>query len=80
MNSADVASTSRIVAIILKSIHLSDETPAVENMLSLERSSKRDPTPLYLESFRLVQLKDHGKQRKRYLANATSLQYASLSV
>jgi len=40
MNNADEASTSRIVEIILRSIHRSDETPVEESMLVVELWSK----------------------------------------
>src|SRR5215204_1170719 len=46
MNKPDDASTSRIVEIILRSIHLSDETPVDENMLFVEMCCKGRLRPL----------------------------------
>ena len=48
MNNADEASTSRIVDIILRSIHLSDETPVEESMVFVELCSK-EKTPTVVE-------------------------------
>src|SRR5215216_117615 len=46
MNKANEASTSRIVEIILRSIHLSDETPVEESLLFVEPCSKGRLQPL----------------------------------
>ena len=52
MNTVDEASTSRIEEIILKSIHLSDNRPVVENMLFVEPCSNGDlPTCLKPKEF-----------------------------